>query len=91
MQIPELLFLFDTMRLTGEIPVQSDGVLQKAGFNFLKGRLTGGIWEWELFFWWDFFRVRVRVIIPFLERHIQDEDKCSVVPWAGENTIKEYE
>lgn len=34
MQIPELLFLFDTIRLTGEIPVQSDGVLQKAGFNF---------------------------------------------------------
>lgn len=30
MQIPELLFLFDTMRLTGEIPDQSDGVLQKS-------------------------------------------------------------
>lgn len=41
MQIPELLFLFDTMRLAGEIPVQSDGVLQKAGFNFFKGGLKG--------------------------------------------------
>lgn len=56
MQIPELLFLFDTMRLTGEIPVQSDGVLQKAGFNFfLKGGLKGEFGNEGLFFFFSSF------------------------------------
>lgn len=29
-----VLLVLDTMRLIGEIPVQSEGALQKAGFNF---------------------------------------------------------
>lgn len=92
MQIPELLFLFDTIRLTGEIPVQSDGVLQKAGFNFFfffKGGGAKGEFGNESFIVskGDCF------MISFLynNRHIQYGDKCSVLPWAGANTIKESE
>lgn len=37
-----VLLVRDTMRLIGEIPVQSEGALQKAGFNFFFSRGVGG-------------------------------------------------
>lgn len=69
-----MLLVRDTIRLIGEIPVQSEGALQKKlALTFLLGGLEG---EFGNGIFW------ARFMISFLhnDRHIQYGDKCSVLP-----------